>query len=223
MHMGQHFVLMSIAPPLIALGAPVVPMLRGLPRWSIGGMLGPIFRMRRLQIACGHLLRPTQAWSLMNAAYIGWHIPAAYEFALSSEGWHNVEHVCFLFTGILFWWPVVAPWPHREKASRWKILPYLVSADIVNTGLSAYLCFSGRLIYPSYGEISRPFGIGALNDQVAAGAIMWVFGSLVFLIPVFAITFRLLSFKSNSPGNPCEAGLSIGGSQHPNRPRREAI
>jgi len=32
MHMAQHFVLMSVAPPLIVLGAPVVPMLRGLPR-----------------------------------------------------------------------------------------------------------------------------------------------------------------------------------------------
>jgi putative membrane protein len=223
MHMAQHFVLMSIAPPLIVLGAPIVPMLRGLPRWCIGRILGPIFRMRRLQFAGRYLLRPTQAWLLMNAAYIGWHIPAAYEFALSSEGWHNVEHACFLFTGILFWWPIVAPWPHREKASRWKILPYLVAADIVNTGLSAYLCFSGRLIYPSYGEISRPLGISALNDQVAAGAFMWVFGSLVFLIPFFAITFRLLSSKNNSPGNPCEAGLSIGRSQHPNRPRREAI
>src|ERR1700757_4911885 len=165
--------------------------------------------MRRLLLASRYLLRPTQAWLLMNAAYIGWHIPAAYEFALSSEGWHNVEHACFLFTGLLFWWPIVDPWPHREEASRWKILPYLVSADIVNTGLSAYLCFSGRLIYPSYGEISRPFGISALNDQVAAGAFMWVFGSLVFLVPLFAITFRLLSSNNNSPGTPYDTGLSM--------------
>ncbi|HKO11448.1 MAG TPA: cytochrome c oxidase assembly protein, partial [Acidobacteriaceae bacterium] len=55
------------------------------------------------------------------------------------------------------------------------------------------LCFSGRLLYPSYGAIARPFGLSALNDQIAAGAFMWVMGSCVFLIPAIAITMRLLS------------------------------
>jgi len=34
---------MSIAPPLVVLGAPVVPMLRGLPRWTIRRLLKPLF------------------------------------------------------------------------------------------------------------------------------------------------------------------------------------
>jgi len=132
----------------------------------------------------------------MNAAYLAWHIPAAYEFALSSENWHNVEHACFLFTSMLFWWPILEPWPFRRRGSRWMILLYLLLADIVNTGLSAFLCFSGRLLYPSYGEIPRPFGLSALNDQVAAGALMWVLGSIVFLLPVIAITMQIFSVQS---------------------------
>jgi hypothetical protein len=63
----------------------------------------------------------------------------------------------------------------------------------VNTGLSAFLCFSGRLLYPSYGAIPRPFGLSALNDQIAAGAFMWVAGSTVFLIPAMMVTLQLLS------------------------------
>ena len=110
----------------------------------------------------------------MNAAYIGWHIPRAYEFALASENWHNFEHACFFFTNLMFWWPVIAPWPYRQHGSRWLLIPYLLLADMVNTGLSAFLCFSGRLLYPSYGAIPRPFGLSALNDQIAAGAFMWV-------------------------------------------------
>src|SRR5689334_904031 len=31
-HMAQHMLLMMVAPPLLWLGAPVAPMLRGLPR-----------------------------------------------------------------------------------------------------------------------------------------------------------------------------------------------
>jgi putative membrane protein len=69
----------------------------------------------------------------------------------------------------------------------------LLTSDFVNTGLSAFLCFSGRLFYPSYGVIERPFGIDALKDQIAAGAFMWVFGSLVFLVPAIYLTTRLLA------------------------------
>jgi putative membrane protein len=192
MHMGQHFVLMSVAPPLIVLGAPVVPMLRGLPRWLIRG-LRPLFAHGILHGAGRFLTGPRVAWLAMNIAYVGWHLPRAYEFALASENWHNCEHACFFFTSLLFWWPVIAPWPFRQSYSRWILLPYLVLADLVNTGLSAFLCFSGRLLYPSYGAVPRLFGLSALNDQAAAGAFMWVLGSTVFLVPAMGIVLQLLS------------------------------
>ncbi|MGA8782585.1 MAG: cytochrome c oxidase assembly protein, partial [Terracidiphilus sp.] len=78
---------------------------------------------------------------------------------------------------------------------------YLVLADIVNTAVSAFLCFAGRLLYPSYGFDPRPFGLSALNDQVAAGAFMWVFGSIVYLIPAVAIVAKLLSSGQSVPTN----------------------
>lgn len=193
MHMGQHFVFMSVAPPLILLGAPVVPLLRGLPSAIVRALLGPIFRSSLIRQLGRFLVRPQVAWIAMNVSFIAWHIPRSYEFALRTEFWHNIEHTCFFATSILFWWPVIQPWPSRPLAARWILVPYLVLADIVNTGISAFLCFAGRLLYPSYGEIARPFGFSALNDQSAAGAFMWVAGSIVFLIPAVAITARLLS------------------------------
>jgi putative membrane protein len=193
MHMAQHWVLMSIAPPLIVLGAPVVPMLRGLPRWILRKPLRPLFRTGALPALGRFLTRPRVAWLAMNAAYVGWHIPRAYEFALASENWHNCEHACFFFTNLLFWWPLICPWPFRSTGSRWMLIPYLLLADIVNTAVSAMLCFSGRLLYPSYALVPRPFGLSALNDQVAAGAFMWVCGSAIYLIPAILIVVQLLS------------------------------
>jgi putative membrane protein len=192
MHMAQHYVLMSLAPPLIVLGAPVVPMLRGLPRFVIR-FFRPLFVTQIFHAAGRWLTRPRVAWLAMNAAYIGWHIPRAYEFALSSENWHNFEHACFFFTNLMFWWPIIRPWPTRAAQLSWILIPYLLLADFVNTMVSALLCFSGRLLYPSYAEIARPFGLSALNDQVAAGAFMWVCGSTVYLIPAIAIVAKLLS------------------------------
>ncbi len=192
MHMAQHFVLMSVGPPLIVLGAPVVPMLRGLPRWVIR-LLRPLFVARIFHAAGRFLTRPRVAWLAMNAAYIGWHIPRAYEFALASENWHNFEHACFFITNLIFWWPIIQPWPSHPAQSRWLLIPYLLLADVVNTGVSAFLCFSGRLLYPSYGEIPRPFGLSALDDQIAAGAFMWVCGSMVFLLTALGVVTRILS------------------------------
>ena len=193
MHMAQHFVLMSVAPPLIVLGCPFVPMLRGIPRPIVRRVGGPLFRSAVVHRAREFFSRLPIAWLAMNLTYVGWHIPKAYEFALTSETWHNFEHFCFFATSVLFWWPILQPWPARRRQNSWMIIPYLLSADLVNTGVSAFLCFSGRLLYSSYALVDRPFGLDALKDQVAAGAFMWVFGSVVFLVPAICLTARFLT------------------------------
>ena len=198
MHMAQHFVLMSIAPPLIVLGAPMVPLLRGLPRLVISTCLRPLFGSKVVRSLSRVIMLPSISWMAMNVAYVGWHVPAAYEFALQSEGWHNFEHACFFFTSILFWWPVIRPWPSHQRPMQLSAVPYLLGADLVNTCLSAFLCFSGWLIYPSYATVVRPLPISPLNDQIAAGAFMWVFGSMVFLIPVAAVIMQALSARGTS-------------------------
>lgn len=129
---------------------------------------------------------------------VGWHVPRLYELALRSEFWHDLQHMCFLGTGLLFWWPVVQPWPSRPHWPRWATIPYLLLADIQNTALSAFLIFSERVLYPSYAAGPQFWGIPALEDQAAAGAIMWVPGSVIFLVPAAVIAIRLL----DSPQRP---------------------
>lgn len=193
MHMAQHFVLMSVAPPLVVLGCPFVPLLRGLPPRLVRQIAGPLLRSAIVLRARTLFSRFPFSWFAMNVTYLGWHIPKAYEFALASENWHNFEHFCFFATSVLFWWPILQPWPTHRRFNSWMIIPYLLASDLVNTGLSAFLCFSGRLIYPSYALVDRPFGLSAVKDQVAAGAFMWVFGSIAFLIPAISLTARFLA------------------------------
>jgi putative membrane protein len=192
-HMAQHLILMSIAPPLLLLGAPAVPLLRALPRWALRQALGPLFRTAALRRLVRRLTSPVFAWFSMNLTYLAWHTPAAYELALASTSWHQVEHLCFLSTSLLFWFPVIQPWPSDARGSRWAMLPYLVGADLVNTAFSAFLTFAGRVVYPSYASAPRVLGISALGDQAAAGALMWVIGSILYLVPLAMIAFRLLS------------------------------
>jgi putative membrane protein len=191
-HMVEHLLLMSFAPPLLLLGYPLVPLLRGLPRGVVVPLLGPLLRTRILRQLGQTLTTPIVAWLAMNLIFLGWHVPAAYDFALEHERWHEFEHMCFLGTSILFWWPVVRPWPTRARSGGWLLLPYLIMADIVNTALSAFLAFCDRPVYPYYLREPNPFGISPLPDQRAGAVVMWVVGSLVFLVPAAVLTFRLL-------------------------------
>jgi putative membrane protein len=192
-HMMQHFILMSIAPPLIVLGAPTVPLLRGLPRPLIRVLSRPLFRARWFHVLCRLVTHPVFAWLAMNIAYLGWHVPAMFELTFQSERIHNFEHLCFFLTSVAFWWVVLAPWPTQPRWPRWTVIPYLLSADILNTVLSATLTFSNRVLYSSYAQAERISALTPLKDQAAAGAEMWVLNSVVFLIPAVVITVQLLT------------------------------
>lgn len=199
-HMIEHLLLMSIVPPLLLLGYPVVPLLRGLPRPIRIHILGPLIRFTPLRRFARLLTTPLIAWLLMNIALLAWHIPAAYDFALEHEHWHQFEHACFLVASLLFWFPIVLPWPARKYHYGWLIILYLVSADIINTILAAFLAFCDRPVYPYYVRQPNPFHIAPLADQIAGAAFMWVVGSFVFLLPALYLTVRLM--ESNKKHRP---------------------
>src|SRR5665213_60588 len=178
-HMVQHLILMSVVPPLILLGWPVAPLLRGVPVSIFRVAPGPLLRLPWLRRLGRCLISPVVAWLLMNALFIGWHVPAAYDFALRHEAWHDFEHICFLAGSVLFWWCVIQPWPSRRRRS-WMLLVYLLSADLVNTALSAFLAFCGRPVYTWYVTHPNPFHVAPLPDQILGAIIILLAGTSVF-------------------------------------------
>ena len=195
-HMVQHLLLMSVVPPLILLGAPLLPLLRGLPRKFARDGVGPFLTWSALRRAGNMIIYPPTSWLVMAVTLCAWHVPAAFDLALRSPAWHKLEHACFLGAFLLFWWPVIRPFPSRPQWPLWAVPFYLLAADLLNTALSAILTFSEHGLYPTYLSAPRLFGTTALSDQSCAGVIMWVPGSLVFLIPAALIAVQYLS-----PGN----------------------
>src|ERR1700691_5129735 len=72
-HMTQHLIFMSVAPPLLLLGAPVVPFLRSLPRSLLRGALGPLFRMAWLHRLFRLLTQHVFAFLAVNITFLCWH------------------------------------------------------------------------------------------------------------------------------------------------------
>jgi len=207
-HMVQHLLLMMVAPPLLWLGAPLLPLVRGLPRPVRVYWLSPVLRSRSVRRFFGRLSHPAPALALYVFTTWFWHSPGVYDAALRSGAWHKLQHLCFVGASLLFWYPVVRPYPSRPRWSTWVLVPYLLAADVSNTVLSALLTFSERLLYPHYGQIPRIAHVSALDDQSAAGVIMWVPGSVAFLFPLFAIGVRLL-FGEGAKARPVSRGRAV--------------
>ena len=205
-HMLQHVLLMMVVPPLLWLGAPLFPLLSGLPRQIRTHWVAPLFRWRMLRRTFRMLTHPVPAWMLFTAATWFWHMPPIYQLALASNAWHYLQHFCFLGTALLFWYPVIRPYPSRPNWSLWLLIPYLILADVQNTLLSALLTFSDVPLYSYYVERPRLGNLSALEDQSAAGVLMWVPGSVAYLVPLFVIGVRLMFGGSNTSSRQRDPG-----------------
>ena len=201
-HMIQHILLMFVVPPLVLLGAPSLPLLHGLPQWFVRLALGPFLRWSPMHSLGKFLIHPLVCWIFATVALLAWHVPSAFELALRSDFWHEVEHACFFSTSLLFWWPVVQPFPSEARYARGSIPIYLFFGMFPSGTLGAFLTFSDRVLYPSYSQAPMLFRITALTDQVIAGALMWVLGFFVCLIPAVVITVHLLSPRLAAPRAP---------------------
>ena len=191
-HMLKHLLLMTLAPPLIWLGEPVGPLLHGLPRRFVQRVLAPAFQLLPVHRIARALGQPEFCWLAAAAVLVGWHIPAVFTVAMHSTGWHFVEQSSFLASGLLFWWPVVQPWPSVLRPDLTMIL-YLFFATLPCDILSGFLVFCDRVVYPVYLSSPHLFGFTALGDQQCAAALMWTCVTLVYLVAGAILAMQLLS------------------------------
>ena len=191
-HMIQHLLLMMGAAPLLLLGNPLPISLWGLPRRArraVGRLLTRNAPLRRVLWAA--TLMPV-AWLLFVVNLWLWHLPAAYQATLRDHLIHDLQHVAFFGTALLFWWPIIEPAPRlHERIPRGFAILYLIAATGQNTLLSALIALPERVLYPYYEASSPSFGLSALDDQAMAGGIMWTMGHM-YLIPILLVLAKML-------------------------------
>jgi len=196
-HMIKHLLLMTFAPVLILLGEPLRALWQGLPllvRRALRRLLKQPLAHRFGRI----LTTPALCLTLSALTLIVWHLPALFTLCVQSEIWHTFEQITFFGAGLLFWWPVVQPWPSASTGPRWSMLLYLFLATLPCDFLSGFLVFSDRIAYPVYLAAPRMFGFSVLEDQQCAAALMWTCITLVYLVPAAIISIRLLAPQAST-------------------------
>ena len=192
-HMLQHLLLMTLAPPLIWLAAPVGPVLHGLPQRFVERLIAPLWQSRAANRLAKALGKPKFAWLAACAALVGWHVPKFFELGMQSAGWHLCEQLSFLATGLLFWRPVVVQPSARASRQDLSMILYLFFATLPCDVLSGFLVFSDRVVYPIYFSSSHLLGFSPLVDQQCAAALMWTCVTVVYFVAGGILTMRFLS------------------------------
>ena len=195
-HMIKHLLLMTFAPPLLLLGEPTKMFWHAMPE-SSRSIFSHISAQSLIKRVARSLTRPALCLMVSTLTLLAWHLPALFTLCVQSEIWHTVEQITFFAAGLLFWWPVIQPWPSAPTGPRWWILLYLFLATLPCDILSAFLVFSDRVAYPVYLSAPRMFGFSVLEDQQCAAALMWTCVTLVYLVAAAVVSSRLLTSRNS--------------------------
>ena len=181
-HQIQHFLLRMVAPLLVLLGAPMTPMLRGMPPWALMGVVKPVVRNRLARWAYGRITNPVLTTFLFLSILAFWQVPGPHNLALRNTLVHEFMHVTMLGSGLLFYWLVVDPKPHHSRLHYGLRVLYLGLIIIPNTFLGAAITFSRKILYSGYAEVEQPFNISLMTDQQLGGMLLWVPGDMMSIL-----------------------------------------
>ena len=176
-HMVQHLLLTLVAAPLLALSGPITLLLRLSSadlrrRWIL-----PILHSRIVRAVSF----PVVAWVLFAGVMWGTHFSPVFDSALENPLVHDLEHVAYLVTALLFWWPAVGVDPSPWRLSHPVRALYVFLQMPQNTFLAVAVLSASTPLYPHYATLVRSWGPTPLSDQQTAGGIMWLVGDAIFL------------------------------------------
>lgn len=176
-HMLQHLALTLVFPPLL---------LYGTPAWVVRPLLRPAW-VQRLARA---VTRPLAAGIIFSVPITLWHFPRFYEAALEHHGLHIVQHLVFLGTAVIMWWPILSPVAELPRAAYPTQMLYLFVLGLPMSLAGALITLADEVLYPFYVAAPRVSGLAPLADQQLGGLLMWVVGTIYLWGAASVVWFR---------------------------------
>ena len=196
MHMIQHELLMMFVAPLILLGAPTTPLLRGIPRAVRRRLVRPLASSAPVYGTYRFATHPLFGLVAFTAILWAWHLaPGWYDAALEHGLLHQLQHVSFTLGGVLIWWNVIDPKPLRSRLGYITRMGFLVVVSTPKSFLGALIVFAEEPLYDFYAEAEPILALTPLEDQELGGTLMWVPSQMMFLIAV-GLVFAVWAHKS---------------------------
>ena len=185
-HMIQHFLLITIAPPLLLAGAPLTLALVAAGRERRDKVLYRVLHARWFHA----FTNPLVGVVLFAIVPLGWFITPAFEHSLTNGWIHHLGHGIFLFAGIHYWWPVVGGNPSKWVLPHPVRLIYLFALVPIHAFLGMYFYEPSQVMFEQLHELPRSWGPSPLADQQFAGTMMFVVGEMVGLVAVLVAAVK---------------------------------
>lgn len=202
MHMTQHMITIMVSAPLLWLGAPFPFMLWGLPPAARRWVSQLFTRHSPVRSALEGVTQPALVWFVFVAFYGGWHDPMLYDLALRYNWVHDIQHLTFFGTAMLFWWTVIGAAPSLHRTAVWARIVMLVGVIPVNMAVGIVIATAHEVLYPYYATVPRIWGFTALADQSIAGVIMWTSGSEMFVLAIILLMAGAMRGIDKKPPTP---------------------
>jgi len=126
-----------------------------------------------------------------------WHIPALYDAALEHHALLHLEHLTYLATGCLLWWPVLHSRPRDLSAGAKAV--YLFIAFVFASPLGLLLALLASPLYDFYVAAPRLRDLTPLEDQQIAGIAMAVSEAIVFFAAFAVVFVRFMAEEESAP------------------------
>lgn len=185
-HMVQHFLLITLAPPLLLFGAPMTLFLVVLGRERRQRLVYPVLHSRAFRA----FTHPVIGLGLFALVPTLWYVTPAFERSLESQWLHYGGYALFLFAGIHYWWPVIPGNPTRWNLSYPLQMAYLLALVPIHAFLGLLFYQPDNVLYEQLAAVPRSWGPSPLLDQQFAGAFMFVVGEALGLAALMLVAFR---------------------------------
>ncbi len=200
MHMIQHLLVVMVAPPLLLLANPFPFFLWGLPPALRAPIAHSFIRRGQVRQLLKALTGPGVVWMAFTFVYLGWHDASLYNLALRSRWAHDLEHITFFVSAVLFWWHVIGAGPRiHGRFPMGMRVAYLIAAIPPNMLAGIAIAFSEKPIYSYYTTVPRLWGLSVMYDQMLGGIIMWIGGSMMYIVAALILLTKLFSDEEHKP------------------------
>ncbi|MEJ7798027.1 MAG: cytochrome c oxidase assembly protein [Solirubrobacteraceae bacterium] len=166
-HMTEHLLIADIGALLLVLGL-------------TGPLLAPLLRAPLLRWLRA-LAHPVPAFSLWAIDLLFWHLVGPHEAAVRNEAVHAIQHMLFVGLAINMWMALLGPLPKPAWFGNAAKLGYIVAVRLTTTILANVFVWSDLAFFDVYRAGELAHGITPQSDQVVAGSIMMVEGSILTL------------------------------------------
>jgi putative membrane protein len=184
-HMVQHLLLALVVPPLLVGGL-------------TGEMLRPLIRRPAAFRLARWLTRAQIAFAIFNVTVAIWHVPEVYGTAMAYHPVHIGQHLTFLVTATIMWWPLLSPLPELPRLSYPGQMLYCFLMSLPMSIVAIYITMADHVLYTAYASAPRVWGISPQTDQYIGGLIMWIPGGLFFYAVMTFVFFKWAQRQEDS-------------------------